>query len=283
MGDKTGIRWTDHMWNPTTGCTKVSLGCKNCYAERMAKRLAGRIGYPEAPHQFDLTLHPERLDLPLHWKKPSMIFVDSMSDLFHDDIDDKFIDSVFVIMKMAWRHTFQILTKRPKRMYEYLTRWTVGGWSTREIIKHNAISKYGPTSTSENIVWPLRNLWLGVSCENQATADERIPWLLKTPAVVRFVSCEPMLERIDLFKAAGCDAKINQAPNFSWVGSGISWVICGGESGPRHRPHPPYIDVRYLKDQCVRTGVPFFLKQMWSKKMPELDGHVWAEMPKGGG
>lgn len=233
----TKIAWCDLVWNPTTGCTKLGEGCRNCYAARMAKRLAGRCGYPAAPHQFDVTLHPERLGLPLRWKKPSRVFVDSMSDLFHEDVPFWFIGQVFNVMHLAYWHTFQILTKRPERMYEWLG------------------PKYQPNRQAV-----IPHVWLGVSVENQQTADERIPWLLKTPAAIRFVSVEPMLGRVDLFRATGYMAGINQAPNFSWDVTGISWIICGGESGPGARPmYPDW--ARSLRDQCQAANVPFFFKQ----------------------
>lgn len=205
MADTT-IEWADKVWNPVTGCTKISLGCKNCYAKRLhdlrhqayqeGKKLPAQYAGPFETVQ----LHPDRLEDPLHWKKPARIFVNSMSDLFHQDVPFKFIDQVFVAMKLAWWHTFMILTKRPQRMHEYMTKYTNGGWDRWEIIRHDAIEKRGSNSTTASTVWPIRNVWLGVSVEDQMTADERIPVLLRTPAAVRFVSCEPILEYVDLIK-----------------------------------------------------------------------------------
>src|SRR5574343_1690673 len=174
MMTKTRIEWATDVWNPVTGCTKVSAGCKNCYAERMALRLK-EMGIGNYRNGFEVTLQPHMLDLPLRWKKPRRVFVNSMSDLFHSDIPDSFVDQVFEVMHQAYWHTFLILTKRASFMCGYMAR------------------RYEP---SKRVVLP--NVWLGVSCENQATADERIPLMLQTPAAVRFVSCEPMLGEIKL-------------------------------------------------------------------------------------
>lgn len=245
---KTRIEWTDEVWNPVTGCTKVSQGCKHCYAERQWPRL-NAPGMPYAGRAFtDVQTHPERLDQPLRWKRPRRIFVNSMSDLFHEDVSFGFIDLVMVEMYKASQHTFQVLTKRPERMLEYMRSFEC----RRGIIP-----------------LPIPNVWLGVSVEDQATADERIPILLQTPAAVRWISAEPLLGRVDLcdqlgmwwnqtmqcFEATG--HKINQAIN----GRGrIDWVVCGGESGPKARPmHPVW--PRSLRDQCLAAGVPFLFKQ----------------------
>lgn len=239
----TKIEWATHTWNPVTGCTKISTGCKNCYAERIARRF-----YSEP---FDVVkLHPDRLEEPDHWKKPRRVFVCSMSDLFHKDVPFDFIGDIWDEMLCHPKHTFMILTKRPARMKEFV------GW-------------YGN--------WEINNIWLGVTAENQKMADERIPILLQTPAVIRFVSIEPMLERIMLWR--GSDNLIDDS-DYPMLIDCVDWVICGGESGTGARPHPPYVDVRYLKDQCQSAGIPFFLKQMWGEKMPELDGKVWDEYPK---
>ena len=242
----TKIEWADEVWNVVTGCTKVSAGCKNCYAERMAKRLGGRFGYPPAPDQFKVTLHPEQLKLPLRWKKPRRVFVNSMSDLFHEDVPDDFIDNVFVYMKMAHAHTFLILTKRPERMLKWFTRWTVGGWDTPGIIKHNAETIFGENSTSSSITWPRSNIWLGVSVEDQKTANERLPILAQIPAAKRFVSCEPLLGPIDFISDSYAR---------------FDWVIVGGESGPGARP----MDLEWAESivtQCEVVGIPVFVKQL---------------------
>ena len=199
MGDKTQIEWTDATWNPVTGCTKVSQGCKHCYAERVFPRAYGK------ERKFtDVQCHPERLDQPLRWKKPRRIFVNSMSDLFHESVPDEFIDRIFAVMALAPRHSFQILTKRPHRMLDYLKPTT----QLRCMVLGRAwemlgrLPKYKHSGIMERL-FPLSNVHLGVSCEDQATADERIPLLLKTPAAVRFISAEPLLGSLDLSKWLG--------------------------------------------------------------------------------
>jgi protein gp37 len=242
MGAQTGIEWTDATWNPVTGCTNISLGCKNCYAERDFARMAANPKLPSyLGRKFtDVRCHPERLDAPLHWEKPRRVFVNSMSDLFHEDVPDEFIQGVFRTMAHATQHTFQILTKRPERMRRYVL------------------------STRNPAVIRLPNVWLGVSVENQPTADERIPILLNTPAAMRFLSVEPMLERIDLqLEPRGGDAIGHHS---------IDWVIVGGESGPNARP----CNLNWLLDivrQCKAAGVPCFVKQLGSRAIaPETPG-----------
>lgn len=252
----TKIQWTQRVWNPVTGCTKTSPGCSRCYAERMAHRLAGRYGYPEAPNQFNVTLHPDKLNEPLTWRKPSMIFVDSMGDLFHKDVPNEFILRVLTVIALAQQHTFQILTKRPARMLDF-----IGSLEAR--LEAGLVFPAAP--------WPLPNLWLGISAENQAAADERIPWLLQTPAAVRFVSVEPMLGRIDLTEG------------LALRGPSLDWVICGCESGPKARETE--LDwVRTLAEQCSNAKVPFFLKQLKRNgkllKSPKLDGMQWLQFPE---
>jgi protein gp37 len=171
--NKTKIEWADATWNPITGCTKISPGCANCYAEKMSKRLAGRCGYP-ADEPFKVTIHPDKIDEPLKWKKPRRVFVCSMSDLFHKDVPMSIITYVLRMARSREGHTFMILTKRPARMKEAI----------REMVSWG--------------MWPVPNIWLGVTAENQEQADKRIPILLDTPAAVRFVSVEPMLGPVDL-------------------------------------------------------------------------------------
>jgi protein gp37 len=234
--NKTRIEWADSVWNPVTGCSPVSEGCENCYAKRMSKRLAGRCGYSK-DEPFKVTLHPDRLGQPLRWKKPRRIFVCSMGDLFHEDVDDGFLCRVFEAIAVAEQHTFMILTKRPERMREFFMRCVHGIWD---------------------------NLLLGVTAENQQRADERIPILLQIPAVRRFVSVEPMLGPVN--PVAALDAAIViegkvEIPAVDGIDNWLHWVICGGETGPGARPmHPDW--VRSLRDQCQSAGVPFFLKQM---------------------
>lgn len=174
----TSISWTEKTWNPVTGCAPVSEGCQNCYAKRMAQRLRGRCGYP-ADEPFRVTLHPEKLDEPLRMRKPSRIFVCSMGDLFHEDVPGRFINEIWITMINAKKHTFMVLTKRPERLLSWTrTAAKAKGWPVEEI-------------------WP-DHVWLGVTAENQARADERVPVLLQVPAAVRLVSVEPMLGPMDI-------------------------------------------------------------------------------------
>ena len=250
----TKIEYVTETWNPVTGCTPVSEGCTNCYAERAAaNRLAGRYGYPPKPYHFKVTLHPDRLEQPLKWRKPRRIFVCSMGDLFHEDVKRDFIYDVYVAMKNAPQHIFLILTKRPAQMKHW-------------------VDTVRPRS------WPLSNVWLGVTAENQARADERIPVLLSIPAAVRFVSIEPMLGPVDL--------GYTFAPAYIEAGGkpALDWVILGAETGPSRRAMLPRW-ARDVKEQCVAAGVPFFLKQMYRNdgtlwRLPELDGRVWNEYPE---
>lgn len=183
MGTK--IEWADEVWNPITGCSPISAGCKNCWARRMAKRLAGRYGYPEAPHQFDVTLHPERLEQPLQWHKPRHVFVCSMGDLFHRDVSSGHTQRVFQQIAQTPQHTYLILTKRPHRMKMFF-------------VNNTDVNGYLHMWNGYKAKRPFPNTWLGVSVENQKTADERIPLLLQIPAAVRFVSYEPALGPIDI-------------------------------------------------------------------------------------
>lgn len=262
MGTK--IEWCEETWNPVTGCTKVSEGCRNCYAERMAKRLAGRFGYPERPDHFKVTLHFDRLAQPLRWDKPRKIFVCSMGDLFHEEVPDDHILRVFRIMGRAnvERHKFLLLTKRPERMKEWIIEYVVDRDGNPD---------------------PFHNIWLGVSAEDQETADSRIPVLLRTPAAKRFVSCEPLLGEIDLDRG-------NYGSTGFWIDQ-LDWVIAGGESGPGARPPDPDW-FRSLRDQCNTAGKPFFFKQWGGPQKKgwvideklysgrELDGKIWNQYPE---
>lgn len=246
MSDKTGIEWTDATWNPVTGCTEVSPGCDNCYAKTLAERFRDTEGH-YFEHGFDVQLREDKLDLPLRWTKPRRIFVNSMSDLFHDSVPDDYIANVFAVMARANQHTFQVLTKRHARMRSLLT----SDLFHRRIYDYLVSIDYQWISNTP-VVWPLRNIWLGVSTENQQWADIRIPALLDTPAAVRFISAEPLLGPINF----------ERVPGFNRVGLDLSrwWVIVGGESGKGARPmHPNW--ARSLRDQCQAAGVPFLFKQ----------------------
>jgi protein gp37 len=286
----TKIEWTDRTWNPVTGCTKVSPGCDGCYAETIAHRFAGSKAFPNG---FDVTQHEARLSQPLRWRKPARVFVNSMSDLFHADIPDEFIARVFAVMALAPQHTFQVLTKRHARMRTLLGGPCKCGHQPGEHLRSKmawAVSKANPDripglpDDAEHRVyhetpWPLPNVWLGVSVENQRWADIRIPALLETPAAVRFLSCEPFLGPVDLFAGDHSDHERDFDGNDDYIcldcstddrhvpwrvidrsNLGIDWVIVGGESGPKARAmHPDW--ARSLRDQCATANVPFFFKQ----------------------
>ena len=259
MPDNTGIEWTDATWNPVTGCTKVSPGCAHCYAEAITLRF--KRGGPFLPGKTTIRLHPDRLDQPSKWRRPRRIFVNSMSDLFHEDVPFEFVDDIFEVMAANPRHTYQILTKRPERMLDYV-EWT--HWR----------------------VWPPQ-VWAGVSVENQYWADRRIPPLLETPAAVRFLSVEPLLKPVELARwltwCQLCFARRDDHLFEGWDHSAVTpdWVIVGGESGPKARPMDPDW-VRSLRDECGAAGVPFFFKQ-WGGARPggdaTLDGREWREFP----
>lgn len=268
MGDKTAISWTDASWNPVTGCSKVSAGCAYCYAEALSLRhkWSKKPWTPENAAE-NVILHPDRLNIPLHWGEPKRIFVCSMADLFHERVSDSFIAAVFYVMREAKQHIFQVLTKRPERMREWCELY--GG------------------------LLPLPNVWLGVSVENQHWADQRIPLLLQTPAAVRFLSCEPLLGHIDLTPYLGIILK--DQLEWSWEADpwyaeqdetprGIDWVIVGGESGPGYRPMN--VDwARSIRDQCQEAGVSFFYKQSSGVRPGHnatLEGVEWHQWPRVG-
>lgn len=262
VGDKSAIEWTEATWNPVTGCDRVSEGCDHCYALTLAARLKAmgnpryqRDGDPRRSGPgFGVTLHEDQLQLPFRWRRPRSVFVNSMSDLFHDAVPDEFIAKVWDVMVRTPQHTYQVLTKRPGRMASLLGRRGLEFCASEGSVPR-----------------PQPNIWLGTSVENQKWADVRIPKLLQTPSAVRFLSCEPLLGPISL------EAWLTPLDN-----DGIDWAIVGGESGPGARPmHPEW--ARSLRDQCVAAAVPFFFKQ-WGGRTPksggrELDGRKWDEMP----
>ena len=306
--NKTKIEWTDYTWNPVTGCHKVSRGCKHCYAETLTKRFGKAWGKQSFR---DVQIHEERLIEPLemgeklHGKR---VFVCDMSDLFHKDVPFEFIAKVFAVMALCPLTTFQVLTKQPGRAIEYFKKYEYFGLpddrELEEIVcgqfdhllydkETHQLSDYLKKAgwfwdnyktefgNESNLIFennaPIKNIWIGTSCEDQATANERIPLLLQIPAAVHFLSCEPLLEKIDL------DEWLNECG-----GSAIDWVIAGGESGRGAQPlHPDW--VRSLRNQCKAAKVPFFFKQ-WGEYLPyepvqppyyrncattmEYDGHI---------
>lgn len=283
MADKTKIQWTDASWNPVTGCSKVSQGCKNCYALRDWPRLAANPKTIYYGRDFtDVQVHPERFDQPLRWAKPRKVFVNSMSDLFHDKVPYWDIVRIFAIMGLCFvmdrKHVFQILTKRPERMSKILSD---DAFLTHVTIK---MKQHGPSLPGENSspTWPLPNVWLGVSVEDQETADERIPWLLATPDAVRWVSYEPALGPVNFerhFKRFHPGATPISTP-------GLDWIVVGGESGPRARDF--HVDwARSTVSQCKAAGVACFVKQLgampllahrtYSPPKIEADGKTCAE------
>lgn len=255
LAEHSSIEWTDATWNPVTGCNRVSSGCDHCYALALAKRLKAmgnrryqQDGQPRTSGPgFGVQLHEDLLDLPLRWKRPRRVFVNSMSDLFHSNVSDEFIRRVFTTMVEADHHIFQILTKRPRRLASLLPRiW------------------------SELGVEPPGHIWIGTSVEDQEWADNRVPLLLAAPSGLRFLSCEPLIGPIQLnhllVSSASC----------------VDWVIVGGESGHGHRTMPVEW-VRSLRDECVSLGISFFFKQ-WGGRTPKaggrmLDGTTWDEFP----
>lgn len=295
------IEWTDKVWNPVRGCSKVSAGCANCYAERQGARFSkpgcgptadsdGREGGP-----FDgfvrngkwtgrVELVPDALDKPLRWRKPKRVFVNSMSDLFHEALPDEAIDRVFAVTQLAPQHTFQVLTKRPDRMREYFK----GDWRWRVLEAKKPMDpehRTGMGGLLRTTNGALPNVWLGVSVEDQASADARIPTLLETPAAVRWVSYEPALGPVDFTKVRwypGC-----RSEDYYDATAGLDWLVVGGESGPGARP----CDMAWIRsalEQCKAAGVPCFVKQIGARPVTQHPMEVGALVearcthPKGG-
>ena len=307
MADGSKIEWTDATWSPITGCSVVSPGCTNCYAMKLAggrlRNHPSRAGLTEPSKagpvwNGQVRFNEEWLDQPLRWRKPRRVFVCAHGDLFHEAAADEWIDRVFAVMALAPRHIFQVLTKRPERMRDYLESrsrsnefWEVQarklGWTLK--------FKYGGKEFGL-CKFPLPNVWAGVSVEDQARANERIRWLLETPAAVRFISAEPLLGPIDLsplrcpdFKYGEGSASIYalrgengyQVPTSHWVEdfAKLDWVIVGGESGPGARPmHPDW--ARSIREQCNRNEIPLFFKQWgewrWIENMDFEEAAWWA-------
>lgn len=314
MADRSAIEWTDASWNPIRArvmdiqsdgsgkerigwhCEHISDGCRNCYAEAFNRRLGtgrdfkpgerfrdDKVGYNNG--EVKVFLEETMLTQPLRWKKPRKIFVCSMTDAFADFVTDEMLDRMFAVMALAPQHTFQVLTKRAERMQ----RWFAPFDRRRADGLGTAVLQLGYTGPLELLPWPLPNVWLGISAERQAEADERIPLLLETPAAKRFISAEPLLGPIDLHalpfpKSCDCeghsprlnslDASVHcagccEGPEAIDIGK-LDWVIAGGESGRNARAmHPDW--ARGLRDQCRDAGVAFFFKQWgeWAPSTPE--------------
>lgn len=304
MSDNSSIEWTDATLNVVTGCADVSPGCRNCYARTFAERWRGIEGH-YFENGFDLQLRPERLKLPLSWRRPRKVFVNSMSDLFHDGVPDSLIVDLFAVMALTPQHTYQVLTKRHARMRSLLRQpgfWTRVGRQARHIgfNDSNAADRFTDgRDIYDASVWErldfLPNVWLGCSVEDQKWADIRVPALVETPAAVRFLSCEPLLGPVDLtpwmpdghasWRCQDCRRFYagplqRNCPDCGsegfWTGSHsgngrpngqpLGWVIVGGESGRGARPMSPDW-ARSLRDQCAAAQVPYLFKQ-WGEYQP---------------
>ena len=311
----TKIEWTERVWNPLVGCSLESPGCTHCYAMKMAARLE-RMGSARyagltrdtkagAVWTGEVRLVEEALTQPLRWKRPRRIFVNSMSDLFHEDVPDEWIDRVFAVMALAPQHVFQVLTKRAERMRRYVTAARAHPVGLAALDRTLTEHTRDPRSTvGDGVVlqgdivhlrvWPLPNVHLGVSVEDQPRADERIPHLLATPAAVRWISAEPLLGPIDLrrlpshfeyedrplMRLDALRGVHSCGPSTIKARGRLDWVVVGGESGPGARPmHPDW--ARSLRNQCAAAGVPFFFKQ-WGAWAPAPDGGSYAEHRKRG-
>jgi protein gp37 len=266
MADKSKIEWTDATWNPVNGCTVLSPGCTNCYAMKQAHRFPPRQGLTRKTNggmvwTGEVRFNEAVLDQPLRWRRARMIFVCAHGDLFHESVPDEWIDRVFAVMAHRPQHTFQVLTKRSARMREYLEK--LAGAGEADLLRRGfSIPLCG------RAIFPLTQVWLGVSVEDQARADERIPDLLATPAAVRWLSCEPLLGPVDLTRIEpphctwldALEGREHIGPAVVEADAKLDWIVAGGESGPGSRPmHPDW--ARSLRDQCAAAGVPFFFKQ----------------------
>lgn len=318
MSTQTGIAWTQSTWNPLTGCSRVSSGCAHCYAikdvwrmshhpnETIAQANHGLVERHANGH-LDWTgvvrFHPQRLSMPLHWKKPRRIFVNSLSDLCAEGVDPAWFDAMLTVMLLAPQHRFQVLTKRPERLYRHLTDPTLSARvlacaeSYRAAIPHLC-----GVGISDPPWMPAPWIWWGVSVEDQATADARIPWLQQTPAAVRFVSYEPALGPVDfaawLYLNHRCASRGPRPEAFRcglWKDHGprphsaliptgapwlrrpaLDWIICGGESGPEARC-TPIAWLRRVVQQCQAAGVACFVKQLGRRPFWDGYGHIGAD------
>lgn len=282
MSDQSHIQWTDATWNTISGCTRVSEGCERCYIDRTPPfRMNGRrFDKPEIGGTTGVILHEDRLTLPLTWRKPRRVFVNSLSDLFHESVPAEHIAKVFAVMAASEHHTFQILTKRPTRM-----RSLLNDAAFRVRVEHLALGDYGGIHMAQyrGGWWPLPNVWLGVSTETQQWAETRVPALLETPAAVRFISAEPLLGEIrldrlkrrngSLLDALSGDVKTADGEVYASAPSVLDWVIVGGESGPGARPMDSLWAME-LVIQCSARYRPVFVKQLgsvWARENGALD------------
>lgn len=321
MADKTKIEWTDATWNPITGCSVVSPGCTNCYAMKLAgtrlKNHPSREGLTRDTKvgpvwTGEVRFNKQWLDQPLRWSKPRMIFVCAHADLFAEGVKDEWIDQIFAVMALSPQHTFQVLTKRPERMRDYMAK-RFGEEASYTDLKYaaqfrvwTAMPKVEPMAIGKSYpAWPLANVWLGVSVEDQKRAEERIPVLLNTPAAVRWISAEPLLGLIDLknvdidgdssmdtinarlwrdewelcWKGTSENADEELESFLDWYGVSsvpdgymhptLDWVVAGGESGYGARPMQQAW-ARSIRDQCAEAHVPFHFKQ-WGAYSPTSD------------
>lgn len=312
MGDKTGIEWTEATWNPLAGCSLVSPGCTNCYAMGVANRLLDKPGthYEGTTQRVNgkavwtglVNKAPDEVMIqPLKWKRPRMVFVNSMSDLFHEDVPDEWIDEIFAVMMVCPQHTFQVLTKRPERMRAYMNDVIEGKRKIASRAVNICESVIGALMCLD-LLKNFPNVWLGVTVEDQRRAHERIKPLLNTPAAVRFLSMEPLIDAVDLnnifspakkdpdrvpLVAETCLYTVADRPAILPMHdqNKIDLVILGGESGPDARPmHPDW--ARFTRDQCNAAKVPFFFKQWgrWAPLLPEHEGRRdWSIVDHRGG
>lgn len=305
MGDKTAIEWTEATWNPITGCSKVSPGCAHCYAETLALgRLAGKPGYPGLPWtpenaEQNVILRPDRLDQPLRWRRPRMVFVNSMSDLFHELVPDEFIAQVFAVMQWCSQHTFQVLTKRPERMQALMSSVEFWNGPAKNAWFGLLVARGEKPLSHWPLPLPLSNVWLGTSIENRHYVH-RADLLRETPAAVRFISAEPLLGPLiaPYWDTTGEPPSRRALWSDGYEGpqldlTGIDWLIAGGESGPEHRPirvewardlRDACLDAQDRTERCSNPGPAFFFKQHGGRTSKAggrlLDGREWSEMPE---
>lgn len=292
MAEHSNIEWTDATWNPITGCELISPGCTNCYAMRLAgtrlRNHPSRIGLTELTKtgpvwNGTLRLNEQWLDQPVRWGTPRRIFVCAHGDLFHDSVPVPWIDAIWAVMAACPHHTFQVLTKRADRMNEYLHHFC-------DINNPEAVSRHigglmgvRVFRLAQNAKWPLPNVHLGVSVEDQKRANERIPTLMLSDAAVRWISAEPLLAPIDISDLRRRGQRVDATTGRSGVASilyqRLDWVVVGGESGPRARDMDANW-ARSLREQCREADVPFFMKQMAHKAPIPLDLQI-RQPPRG--